>query len=159
MLLRLDIEEEAWIADVGFGGSGPLAPLRLVAGLEQPQYLWAYRLVEDGGAWVLQARRASEWEDFYVFSLEPQHDVDYEVASHYVSTHPDSPFTRSLAAQRATPEARYLLRSRELTIERHDGIETRTVADAELLGVLDALFGLPLPAGTVIPDQPWVWGS
>ena len=159
MLLRLDIEEEAWIADVGFGGSGPLVPLRLVAGLEQPQYLWAYRVVEEAGTWVLQARRPGGWEDFYIFSLEPQHDVDYEVASHYVSTHPDSPFTRSLAAQRATPEARYLLRSRELIIERAGGIESRTVAEGELLGVLDALFGLPLPAGTVIPDQPWVWGS
>jgi N-hydroxyarylamine O-acetyltransferase len=159
MLLRLDIEEEAWIADVGFGGSGPLAPLRLVADLEQQQYQWAYRLVEDGGAWVLQARRPGGWEDFYAFTLEPQHDVDYEVASHFVSTHPDSPFTRSLAAQRATPDARYLLRSRELTIERGGEIETRIVAEGELLGVLDALFGLPLPPGTVIPDKPWVWGS
>ena len=43
---------------------------------------------------MLQARRPGGWEDFYVFTLEPQHDVDYEVASHYVSTHPDSPFTR-----------------------------------------------------------------
>lgn len=158
MLLRLDVDGELWIADVGFGGSGPLLPLRLAAGDEQPQFLWTYRLVEEAGAWVLQCRRSGGWEDFYGFTLEPQHDVDYEVANHYVSTHPDSPFTRSLAAQRATPEARYLLRSRELTIDA-GRVETRAVAEGELLGVLDTLFGLPLPAGTVIPDRPWVWGG
>ena len=114
MLLRLDFGEATLIADVGFGGSGPLLPLRLVSGLEQSQYFWKYRLAEEAGMWVLQAQRPSGWEDFYAFTLEPQHDVDYEVASYYVSTHPDSPFTRTLAAQRPTPEARYLLRNREL---------------------------------------------
>jgi N-hydroxyarylamine O-acetyltransferase len=159
MLLRLDVEGESWIADVGFGGSGPLLPLRLVAGVEQPQYYSTYRLVAEAGSWVLQARRAGDWEDFYVFTLEPQHDVDYEVASYYVSTHSDSPFTRTLAAQKPTPEARYILRNRELTIERADGAESRIVTEGELAGVLETLFGLSLPPGTVIPDRPWVWGD
>jgi N-hydroxyarylamine O-acetyltransferase len=158
MLLRLDFGAEAWIADVGFGGSGPLLPLRLEAGLEQPQYFWKYRLVEQAGMWVLQARRPGGWEDFYAFTLEAQHDVDYEVASYYVSTHPDSPFTRTLAAQRPSPEARYLLRNRELTVERETGVESRTIADDELADVLKTHFGLTLPAGADMPDRPWVWG-
>lgn len=159
MLLRLDFEGESWIADVGFGGSGPLLPLRLVAGVEQPQYFSTFRLLDEAGSWVLQARRAGGWEDFYVFTLEPHHDVDYEVASYYVSTHSDSPFTRTLAAQKLTPEARYILRNRELTIERVDGAESRIITEGELAGVLETLFGLLLPPGTVIPDRPWVWGD
>jgi len=159
MLLRLDIAGEKWIADVGFGGSGPLLPLRFVSGVEQPQYLWKYRLMEEGATWVLQARRPDGWADSYAFTLEPQEDVDYEVANHYVSTHPDSPFTRTLAAQRSSPEARYLLRNRELTVERATGAETRTIAESELAGVLESLFGLALPAGTVIPDRAWLWGG
>jgi N-hydroxyarylamine O-acetyltransferase len=158
MLLLLDIEGEAWIADVGFGGSGPLVPLKLAAGIEQRQYFWKYRLVEDGAAWVLQALRAGAWQDFYAFTLEPQEDVDYEVANYYVSTHPDSPFTRTLAAQLPTPEARSLLRNRELTIERADGVETRIIAETELPGVLETHFGLVLPAGVALPDLPWMWG-
>jgi N-hydroxyarylamine O-acetyltransferase len=160
MLLRVDIAGEAWMADVGFGGSGPLVPLRLAAGVEQPQFLWTYRLAQEPGElWVLQCRRASGWEDFYSFSLEPQHQVDYEVASYFVSTHPDSPFTRTLAAQLPTPGARYLLRNRELTIERTDGVESRAIRDNELPQVLRTFFGLDLPAGTALPDQPWLWGN
>jgi N-hydroxyarylamine O-acetyltransferase len=131
----------------------------MAPGEEQRQFHWAYRLTEEAGTWVLQARQADGWQDFYAFTLEPQEVVDYEVANHYVSTHPDSPFTRTLAAQRPTPEARYVLRNRELTIEHAGGSETRTVSDAELPGVLAELFGLTVPPGATIPDRPWAWGS
>ena len=159
MLLLVDVDGERLISDVGFGGSGPLLPLRLVAGDEQRQFRWVYRLVEEGGGWVLQHGRAGGWDDFYAFTLEPHHAVDYEVASYFVSTHPDSPFTRTLAAQLATPEARYLLRNRELTVEGAEGNETRIITDDELPGVLERLFGLAVPPGATFPDRPWVWGS
>jgi N-hydroxyarylamine O-acetyltransferase len=109
--------------------------------------------------WVLQAKTPGGWFDFYAFTLEPQELVDYEVANYYVSTHPDSPFTRSLVAQRPTPEARYLLRNRELTTETATGSETRAVSDAELPEVLARHFGLTVPPGTMFPDGPWVWGG
>jgi N-hydroxyarylamine O-acetyltransferase len=159
MLLVVETDDGHWMADVGFGGSGPLLPLRMQPGEEQRQFLWTYRLVEEAGTWVLQARQADGWQDFYAFTLEPQEVVDYEVTNHYVSTHPDSPFTRTLAAQRPTPEARYLLRNRELTVERGDATETRTVSEDELPRVLAELFGLAIPPGTTIPDRPWAWGT
>ena len=108
---------------------------------------------------MLQARRPVGWEDFYAFTLEPQHDVDYEVASYYVSTHPDSPFTRTLAAQLATREARYRLRNREFIVESASGIEARTVADTEVPELLTRVFGLALPAEMTLPDRPWRWGA
>jgi N-hydroxyarylamine O-acetyltransferase len=159
MLVMVDTEDGPHFADVGFGGSGPLLPLRLVVGREQRQFLWTYRLVQEDGIYVLQAQQAGGWQDFYAFTLEPQEIVDYEVASYYVSTHTDSPFTRTLAVQLPTPEARYLLRNRELTIERASGTETRTVSDDELPDVIARLFGLTVPPGTTFPDRPWVWGS
>jgi N-hydroxyarylamine O-acetyltransferase len=159
MLLRVEAGGESWLADVGFGGSGPLTALRLVPGAEQRQFLWSYRLTEEGGVWVLQGKTPGGWQDFYAFTLERQELVDYEVANYYVSTHPDSPFTRSLVAQRPTPEARYLLRNRELTVETAAGGETRNVSDAELPNVLARLFGLTVPDGTTFPDRPWVWGG
>src|SRR5262249_42362531 len=39
MLLRVDLAEGAFIADVGFGGYGLTAPLRLAPGEEQAQHL------------------------------------------------------------------------------------------------------------------------
>jgi N-hydroxyarylamine O-acetyltransferase len=159
MLLAVEADGVSWLADVGFGGSGPLVPLRLDDRGEQRQFLWAYRIVEEGGARVLQGGGPGGWQDFYVFTAEPQELVDYEVANYYVSTHPDSAFTRTLAAQLPTPEARYLLRNRELTVDRGTGSETRTVADDELPDVLARVFGLTLPSGVTFPDRPWAWGG
>ena len=158
MLLAVDIDNERWIADVGFGGSGLLVPIRLIPNAEQKQFRWSYRLIEESGAWVLQNKQDG-WQDFYVFTLERQELVDYEVANYYVSTHPDSAFTRTLAAQLPTPEARHILRNRELTIDRGTDTETRVVRDEELLEVLANLFGLVMPPGTTFPDQPWKWGG
>ena len=157
MLLAIDTHDGRWIADVGFGGSGLLVPVRLVANAEQRQFHWTYRLVEEGPAWVLQHRQPSGWEDFYAFTMEPQEIVDYEVANYYVSTHPGSPFTHTLAAQLPTPEARHILRNRELTTERAGQTESRIVRDDELLDLLATLFGLIVPPGTTFPDRPWGW--
>jgi N-hydroxyarylamine O-acetyltransferase len=159
MLLAVEADGGPWLADVGFGGSGPLLPLRLDDRGEQRQFHWSYRIVDEGRARVLQGGGPSGWQDFYAFTPEPQEVVDYEVASYYVSTHPDSPFTRTLAAQLPTPDARYLLRNRELTVERGTGSETRTVPDEELPDLLARVFGLTVPPGVVFPDHPWAWGG
>ena len=156
-LLLVETADGPLIADVGFGGSGPLVPLRLVAGLEQRQFHWNYRLVEESGLWVLQSKQGGGWRDFHAFTLEPQEAVDFEVASYYVSTHPDSPFTRTLVAQLPTPNARAMLRNLELTIERADGAETRTCSIADLPLILSHHFGLTLPPGLTVADRPWTW--
>lgn len=158
-LLRVETDDGPWIADVGFGGSGQLLPLRLVAGHEQRQFLWTYRLIEGPGGWVLQAQQDGTWRDFHAFTLEPQEVVDFEVASHYVSTHPDSPFTRTLVAQLPTPESRCMLRNLDLTIESAGGTEARACALAELPGILSRHFGLTLPPELEVADRPWTWGS
>jgi N-hydroxyarylamine O-acetyltransferase len=158
MLLAVEIDGIQWIADVGFGGSGLLVPIRLAANAEQKQFHWSYRLVSEGDAWVLQNLRPEGWQDLYLFTLERQELVDYEVANYYVSTHPDSAFTRTLAAQLPTPEARHILRNRELTVDRGTASETRVIRDDELIAVLAERFGLVIPAGTAFPDSPWRWG-
>jgi N-hydroxyarylamine O-acetyltransferase len=88
MLLRVDIGEASWVADVGFGGEGLLKPIPLTAGCMVPQFAWTFRLLNDGNLWVLQARRDEEWHDLYQFTLEEQHPVDYELATYFTSTHP-----------------------------------------------------------------------
>ena len=43
---------------------------------------------------------AQAWTDLYAFTLERHFPVDYEMANHYTSTHPSSPFVQALTAQR-----------------------------------------------------------
>src|SRR5262249_53164072 len=150
MLLKVDVDGDAWLADVGFGGDGLLGPVPLRAGALARQYAWTYRVVTDGpDLWVLQALRQGAWHDLYSFTLDPQYFVDYEVANYYVSTHPASTFVQKLTAQRPTPEVRYVVRDYEYVEDRGEAATTRTLADDdELRNVLAESFGLTFPAGT-----------
>jgi N-hydroxyarylamine O-acetyltransferase len=149
MALLVEADGARWIADVGFGVWGLLAPLPLVSGRETPQSRWTFRAVETAGLWTVQSEQDGAWIDLYAFSLEPQHLIDFEMASYYVATHPESRFTQTLIAQAIAAHARYMLHNRELTVDRGSGTETRVLADDdELLDVLAGTFGLRFPAGT-----------
>jgi N-hydroxyarylamine O-acetyltransferase len=149
MVLKVTAEGADWLADVGFGAAGLLFPVRFGESPEATQFAWSYRLARSEGAWVLQSLRERIWSDLYAFTLEPQLAVDFEVANHYVSTHPQSRFVRRLTVQQVTPEERYALVDRELAIERPAGIEHRSFADDDaLLELLEGTFGLAFPRGT-----------
>lgn len=150
MLLLVAADGVQWLADVGFGGDGLLRPVRLEEGAESQQFRWTYRVVRDGRHWVLQTRRPDGWLDMYAFTLEPHERVDYEVANHFTSTYPDSPFRMMAIAQRAAPEARYILRGRQFSIDTGETVTQRTITDDELLTVLRETFGLELPPDTVV---------
>ena len=149
MLLRVDVEGTSWLADVGFGIEGLLLPVPFGGAREVHQFAWTYRAVEAGGEWILQSLRNGSWMDLYSFSLEPQLAIDFEPANHYTATHPDSRFVRTLTAQLPTPDVRYMLRNRELVLDRGATVTRRVLADDdELLAVLAEIFGLRFPAGT-----------
>jgi N-hydroxyarylamine O-acetyltransferase len=145
MLLQVQAEGRSWLADVGFGGSGLLEPLPLASGAVFRQHGWSYRLVNEANLWVLQLAEGDDWHDLYAFTLEPQHLVDYEMANHYVSTHPSSRFVQTLTVQRSTPQERYVLRDYDFTLTRLDGTTTRTLTEEERLRVLAETFGLDFP--------------
>lgn len=152
MLLKVDVEGASWIADVGFGSEGLLHPVPLTAGEASPQFVWTYRVVRDGEAWVLQSQPGGNWHDLYVFTLEPQHPVDYEMANYYVSTNPASRFVQTLTVQLPLPDVRHVIRNYDFISERPDRLDqTRLAGDDELLRVLAGTFGLVLPAGTRFP--------
>jgi N-hydroxyarylamine O-acetyltransferase len=148
MLLKVDIGDTSWLADVGFGGEGLLTPLPMIAGAATQQFAWSYQLLDNSGLWVLQSLNAGAWQDMYAFTLEPHYLVDYEVANYYVSTHPSSIFVQTMTVQLPTPEARYILRGREFTIDRGGTSTSRTIADDEVLEILATRFGLEFPQGT-----------
>ncbi len=149
MVLKVEAEGSEWLADVGFGAAGLLLPVRFGDAKEAGQFAWTYRLARSAGVWGLQSLRKNAWADLYAFTLEPQLPVDFEVANHYVSTHPQSRFVRALTVQRVTPEERYTLVDHELAIERPAGIERRVVSgEEELLPLLAETFGLTFQRGT-----------
>jgi N-hydroxyarylamine O-acetyltransferase len=149
MVMEVSAEGESWLADAGFGAGGLLGPVPLAKGQSIERYGRTHRVCPGTGYLVLQARHGDGWQDLYAFTREPQQLVDYEMASYYVSTHPDSVFVRTLTAQRETLEAGYALRGYDLTIARDGVVTTHTIPDDdERLRVLAEIFGLEFPPGT-----------
>lgn len=149
IVLLVDAGGATWLADVGFGLEGLLLPVPFESGREARQFAWTYRVAEAEAEWVLQSLRDGTWTDLYSFTRDPCLAVDFEPANHYTATHPDSRFVRTLTAQLPTPEVRYKLRNRELTLDRGATVTRRVLADDdELLAVLAEVFSLRFPAGT-----------
>jgi len=133
---------------VGFGGGSILRSLPMGPGPVVDQFGWRFRLVDDDGARVVQTLRPRGWIDLYAFTFEPQFPVDYEMANHFTSTHPNSPFTRTLTVQLCSQERSLILRDRKLIEETPSGETVGEVRDDELLGVLAERFTLSFPPGT-----------
>ena len=149
MLLLVEGLGMPLIADVGFGGDGPLLPLDLVADAPVQQMHWMYRLIASGDGWTMQTLEAGVWIDLYTFDLQRQEFPDLEMAHYYTATHPNSRFRHTLAVRCMRDGQRLSLRNRELTIDTGALKTTRTLADhAEVVRVLAADFGLTIPAGT-----------
>ena len=149
MTTLVAVDGRQWLADVGFGAAGPLLPVPFGGGEVSRQHAWTFRIEDEGGQWVLQSSRDGSWEPLYAFTLEPQHRVDYELASHYTSTHPSSKFTQVATAQRIAPNVRYTLRDRDYSEDRGGDVTARTLAgDEDVLNLLAQTFGLQFPPGT-----------
>jgi len=113
MLLKVIIDGEPWIADVGFGGLTMTAALKLREEGEQDSPHEHFRIRRDGSDHVIEALLKDTWKPMYVFDLVEQYPVDYEMANHFVSRHPDSLFIHNLMLGRATPDGRHVLQNRE----------------------------------------------
>jgi N-hydroxyarylamine O-acetyltransferase len=147
--LEVDTPEGQVLADVGFGGDGPLRPLPLLPELVSHMPGSAHRLRHDSGCWVLECDMGEGWNDLYAFTMERQHPIDVEVANHYVSTYPGSIFRQTLLVQKIRRHRRAALRDRTLEIRAHGRTEQRRIeTDAELLTVLADEFSLVFPPET-----------
>jgi N-hydroxyarylamine O-acetyltransferase len=147
MLLLIDLDDRPYIADVGFGGLVLTAPLRLEPDLEQATPHEVFRLVRTGPAFILQARIADAWMSLYVFDLQEQALIDYEVTNWYVSTHPQSHFVSRLTAARPDAGRRYALRDNDFAIHHvNGGTERRLLTTAaELRATLETVFRIAVP--------------
>jgi N-hydroxyarylamine O-acetyltransferase len=147
MLLLVDLDDRAYIADVGFGALTLTAPLRLEPNLAQRTPHEPFRVLKRGGVFELQASVRQRWTPVYRFDLQEQFLPDYEVTNWYLSNHPRSHFVTGLMAARPDRDRRFTLRNAELSIHHTDGVTEgrRLTTGLDLRGVLEDLFLLTLP--------------
>jgi N-hydroxyarylamine O-acetyltransferase len=147
MLLLVAIDQQRYIADVGFGGLTLTAPLRFEMGVEQATPHEAFRLSPTSDEFLMEARIAGEWKALYRFGLQEQLLPDYEMANWYLSNHPTSKFVTGLMAARPDPDRRYALRNNLLSVHYLDGRTDRQILGdaASLREALATAFRLRLP--------------
>lgn len=145
MLLRVRIDAEDWLADVGFGTCVPTEPLRLNTATEQQTLHGAYRLLPKGDLLMLQAQLGESWETAYEFARQPAPEVDYKVGNWFTATHPDSLFRNNLTVSRTTDQARYTLSNSRYSIRyTNGGLDRHTLTADEIATVLAQVFRLPV---------------
>lgn len=154
MFLRVDLNGEPLLVDVGVGGLSLTASLRLALDDEQATPHEPRRLVREGDRYFHQARLGGEWADVYEYTGEEMPLIDRVVANWYTSAHPQSHFRQRLMVARALPDGwRCNLLDRELTRRHADGRKESRMLNgaAEVVAVLAEEFGLRLPPGAVLP--------
>lgn len=145
MLVR--IGDQSWVADVGFGGNGPVAPVLLAEQVEQEQAGRSFRIVSDPDwGYVVQYKAQGEFVPLYAFTLEKTIALDYEQAHYYTSTHPASFFRQNYLCTKPTPDGRITVYGNVLkVIENGVLTETPLESDAQILECIRRYFGLNIP--------------
>lgn len=164
MVVRIELDDGPYVADVGFGGTTLTGPIRLEPDTIQATPNERVRLRSTPSGWELQVEVApgaggavGEMRAMYTFDLQEQHrgppgGGDYDLPNWYTSTHPSSHFLRTLIAARAEAGTRLNLRDTELTRHSVDGAPVRRVLRSadELKDVLAGEFQLRLPDDPVL---------
>jgi N-hydroxyarylamine O-acetyltransferase len=149
MLLRVALDGQDYVADVGFGGQTLTGPIKLIAGVEQATPHEPFRLLAEGDGFLMQVSIGGEWKSLHRFDLQEQLLPDYELANWYISTHPQSRFVNNLTVAMPAADRRYALFNTEFTTHHLRGPRERRglAGAAEIRRVLREVFGLTLPAG------------
>lgn len=160
MLLKVDLAEGTYLADVGFGINLIDGPLRLQTDVEQRTSLGTYTLTHadtltpTGGLFSLSAKQPTGWRTMYLFNEEPRVHADYELGNWFTMTNPASIFRKNVIIERVTPTQRHKLVNRHLITEAREGVVTaeHRIDNADEYGsILDQLFGItpPLPGAEI----------
>jgi N-hydroxyarylamine O-acetyltransferase len=147
MLLRVDLPEGAFLADVGFGNLTPTAPLEFRPMVEQRTPHDVMRLFPVKDELTLQAKSGEDWQSIYRLSPHSRLPVDFEVANWFTATHPASPFVSHLIVARPGPDStRHTLFNGRVTVRGPEGRVERFMLDREtdFPDALRTRFGLTL---------------
>ncbi|WP_158554705.1 arylamine N-acetyltransferase family protein [Methylovirgula sp. 4M-Z18] len=148
MVLRVDLPEGPFLADVGFGNLAPTAPLALCADVEQETPHEPMRFIQMGEELTLQSKLGEKWEHIYRVVSLPRVDGEYEICNWFTASHPDSPYRNNLIAARPGPDGtRITLFNARLNVRHTTGEVERRILDGidEYRDVLSETFKISLP--------------
>ncbi len=146
MFLTVPVAEGIFVVDPGFGALAPRIPVPLQDGVETRIGSETHWMARDGPYWILRTRAAEKDTDCWLSTLEQDNLVDFEMGSHYVATHPNSPFVNRMMMRALTVDGRVTVANRDVTIHCGNTSEPVRLADRTALRtLLITYFGFDLP--------------
>jgi N-hydroxyarylamine O-acetyltransferase len=145
MLLKVELPEGNYLADVGFGNLAPTSALLLEPQIEQETPHEVMRFIDVGGELTLQARLKDGWHHIYRVIPYPRYDAEYEITNWYTATHPETPYQANIIVAKPGPSrSRITMYNARVSIRDADGhAEKRWLAnEREFTDVLCGEFGL-----------------
>ena len=147
LVLLVEVEGETWLADAGFGGPGPLAPLRLGFGGEQVSPSGSFRIAVDGerGETVLERFGEDGWVQLYAFDGARVTDLEVASANYFCATWDQVPFGFHVVVGAWASDLRYGLFDRQLSVSRGSVVEhSELVSLDEFSRVVTGKIGIAL---------------
>ena len=145
MLLKVELPEGAYLADVGFGNLAPTCALLLEPEIEQETPHEVMRFIDVGGELTLQARLKHSWQHIYRVIPYPRYDGEYEITNWYTATHPETPYQGNIIVAKPGPNrSRITMYNARVTVRDAEGhAEKRWLQnETEYKDVLRGEFGL-----------------
>jgi N-hydroxyarylamine O-acetyltransferase len=157
LIVRVPGVEGDYLVDVGFGGIGPLSPIRV--DITEPQQALdnKYRVLPCGeysnspvsNFKLLQWHLTDKWTDMFAIKFEPADFVDLELSNWWSCTYPAARFPTSLFVGLLIDQDRHFILNESYCVRKPDGSITREpVSDyAHFCELLVNVFKLPVPEG------------
>ncbi len=144
MAVVVELGDEKWLFDLGFGSYGIRAPMCLSV-LDTP-------IAQDDDTFMLcktnerdflvKALVEGEWANQYGFDLSPQEWIDFVPANYLNSTHPDAVFVQKLLIVLHNQTGRNILVGDALKTVVDGKVEKRLIHAKDIPTVLKNTFGL-----------------
>lgn len=151
----VEINEERWLVDVGFGSSFP-EPLRLVTNQPQEQDGVMYVINSSEDATLVLDRSydgGKSYTPMYWFDLTPYKLNHFQQMCHFHQTSEASPLYRKKLISIAKPGGRITLTNRQLIITQGEERQETTIqGEADFQEKLKQYFGYRIVEGQVCSD-------
>lgn len=151
------IDGAEWLADSGFGGPGPIRPVRLDSREPQAAGESLFRLTPDdaSGELVLERQDGEGWFALYGIDFAVALPADFEGGNFICARWDQSPFPKMLMMNLLTKDGRTSLLNTELKRVSGNNVESSSLESRQQFeSVLTDLFGLSLPGEAI--DRVWV---
>tara|TARA_R110001606_G_C15269214_1_gene639301 strand:- start:38 stop:619 length:582 start_codon:yes stop_codon:yes gene_type:complete len=147
----LTLEGVSYLVDTGFGGNGPIAPLRLGINTLQTAGLDRYRMLAKGnGEYDLQVIKGDDYFTLYRFDSATYTDADCALGHFYSHKNPHAVFLKNLMVTLKKQTRTVALVNAEFITRDRQGEQKRLIESPESLGnILSSEFDINLEPSIV----------